>query len=168
MPKQTKYLTFQGKCMWACLDIPDTKYDIDGKWTIRLYPTQESHDALLKLKEEGMRNHIKQDDEGYSVTFSRPVQKMIKGRIKAFNAPMIEDRDGNVLPRGTKIGNGSDVTVSVECFYIKPNKAATNEIPILRLMSVRIDSLVPYTRDDYPRSESRAAKALDRSPPQPF
>lgn len=162
--KASKVLAFQGKCKWAQLDHPDTKFSIEGKWSIRLYPTQESYEALLELKKEGIRNQIKKDDDGYYTTFSRPCQKLFKGRLKAFEPPLIEDKDGNPLPRNTRIGNGSDVTVTVEVYYFQtPQKT---EGAAARLASVRIDSLVPFTREDYNTDEKRNAKALDKTPVQ--
>lgn len=162
--KATKFLAFQGKCKWACLDHPDTKFSIEGKWSIRLYPTQESYDAILELKKEGIRNVLKKDEDGYYTTFSRPCQKMFKGRLKAFEPPVIEDKDGSPLPRSTRIGNGSDVTITIEVYYFTtPQKT---EGAAARLASVRIDNLVPYTREDYNPKEQRAAKAVDKLPVQ--
>lgn len=162
--KATKFVAFQGKCKWAKLDVPDTAFSIEGKWSIRLYPTQESYDRILELKQEGIKNHLKKDDDGYFITFSRPTQKLFKGRLKAFEPPAIEDKDGTPLPRTTRIGNGSDVTVTIEVYYFTtPQKT---EGCATRLATVRIDNLVPYTRDDYDVKGQRAAVATDKLPPQ--
>lgn len=157
-------ITFQGKSKWSHLDRPDTKFSVEGKWTQQIYLNDESKTKFLELKKEGLRNTLRQDDEGYSVVWSRPSQKMMKGRLLAFTPPKIEDKDGNTLPQSTRIGHGSDITVTVEVYYFTtPQKT---EGCAARLAAVRIDNLVPFSRDDYDPKELRASKALDKTAPE--
>lgn len=175
--KATRYHTFSGKCKWAKLDTPDTKYVQEGKWTIVLYPNEAALMQIKEFKKQGLLNHIKMDDDGEYITFSRPVQKLFRGRLKAFLPPTIlnkacpmEPGDGPpagsfILPRNTKIGNGSDVTVSVEIYWTGQGE---KERPNARLAAVRIDNLVTYTREDLAPKEQSGVRALDRTPAQLF
>lgn len=159
---QTKFIALQGKAGWSHLDTPDTMFTPEGKWSQQITLTDKSYTDILELKKEGLRNTIKSTEDGYSVTFSRPTQKLYQGRLKAFEPPMIEDKDGNPLPRSTRFGHGSDITLTIEAYYTRPRPTAEYNVNA-RLASVRIDNLVPYTRLDYDVKEQRAAKATDKA-----
>lgn len=166
MTKPTKYIALQGKGKWSKLDVPDTKFNPEGVWKQTLYPNAQSLNILHELKKEGIRNVIKKDEDGEYATFSRPAQKTIKGRIKAFAPPEIMDKDGNPLPRNTRIGNGSDLTVNIELYhFLTPQKT---EGCAARLASVRIDNLVAFTKDDYNPEQLKQVKGLAEHPPQLF
>lgn len=163
---RTWFVTFQGKAGYHHLDQPDTKYVAEGKWSMQVTSlSTPSYDKVLELKEAGIKNTIKKNDDGYSLVVSRPCRKTIKGEIRYFEPPAIEDKDGLPLPRTTKIGHGSDITVTAEVYYTRPSGTG-NFAANLRLASIRIDNLVPYSREDYDPMQNRAAKAQDATPPQ--
>lgn len=162
---RTKFVSFQGKSGFTFLDTPDTFFTPEGKWSQQIYLNQESYDRLMELKNEGLRNTIKKNDDGYYVTFSRPCQKAFMGKWKAFEPPMIEDKDGKPLPRSTRIGHGSDITVTVEAYYTRPRPTAEYNVNA-RLATVRVDHLIPFSREDYDIKQERAAKATDKMPSQ--
>lgn len=166
MSKQTKILQLQGKANWCKLDIPDTKFDPNGKWMLDFYPDTPSLDILMDLKKDGLRNHIKMDEDGSWIRISRPTQKLFGGRLKAYSPPEIVDKENRPLPRTTRIGNGSDVTVNCEVYYFTtPQKTQGCAI---RLLGIRIDNLVEYKREDYTKEELRAVKGFDKSPKPNF
>ena len=162
----TRYVAFQGKAGWSHLDRPDTKYTPDGKWSQQITLTGDAYTKLLELKGEGLKNTIKPSEDGYIVTFSRPTQKLYQGKLTAFLPPLLEDKDGIPLKRDFRFGHGSDITVTVEVYYTRPRPNADYNANA-RLASVRIDNLVPYSRDDYDIKEQRAAKATDKLQPVP-
>ena len=161
---RTEFVTIQGKSGWAQLDKPDTKFNPDGKWTQKIYPNAESLEKVNKLIEKGIKNKLNKDDDGYYISFHRPTQKAYMGRWKALEPPMIEDQNGNPLPRTTRFGFGSDITVTVEVYYSRPRPSA-DYVASARLAVVRLDNIVPYTRAEYSDKELRAVKSLDKVPP---
>lgn len=167
MAKKTKYVTLQGKSKWVHLDHPDTKFDAAGKWTVCLYHDQASNDKILELKKEGLKNTLKKDDDGPFMVWSRPTQRTYAGKLKAFAPPDIFDREGIPLPRTTKIGHGSDITITLEIYYYKVRASDATDSCAARLASVRIDNLVPYVRSDLEPKQQRVAAHMDKADPQP-
>lgn len=139
---KTEKVSFQGKAKWNDLFIPN-KFD---KWEIVLYPDAPS---LEKFKSLGTKNKVHEDEDGTWVRFSRPISKKIRGREVAFAPPIVTDKD-NVIQPNVGIGHGSDVTVTCEKYqYNKPfAPPGTPQETAIRLEGVRIDVLVPYTKDD--------------------
>ncbi|SRR6266550_313850 len=164
MAKRTKYVTFQGKSKWCNLDIPDTRFSAEGKWNIQQYLNPQSVLDFLELKKEGLRNTLKQDEDGKFVNWNRPTQRMFGKQLKGFSPPDILDREGNPLPRNTRIGYGSDVTTTIEVYYW--TTAQKEERCAARLASVRIDNLVPYGRSDLYSKQQVALKTTDKTEPQ--
>lgn len=166
MPSKTYYEFFQGKGKWARLDVPDTKFDLAGRWSIVQYLNNEGINKFLDLKKLGLKNQLKKDDDGTLVTWARPCQKMIRGKLKAFEPVQIVDKEGRPMPRTTQIGNGSDVTCKIEIyFYNTPQKV---EACAARLVSVRIDNLIEYTKEDLTPNQEKAVKGLEDQPEQLF
>jgi hypothetical protein len=121
----------------------------------------------MELKErkgevEGILNEVKKDEDGYSVMFKRPMEKW----GTQLTPPQMMDKDGNPW-KGELIGNGSDITVKVECYqYKKPfNKGKGRAI---RLAAVRVDNLIPFERREMTGEQLRQVKGLDEQPPQLF
>src|SRR5688572_7094049 len=110
MPGRTEYILLQGKGKWIRPQSPD-KY---GNWSMVLYPNPESYNKLLELKQRGLKNEIKKDEDGYFTTLRRPQQKVYAGKVKGFAPPEIVGPDG--LPFHALIGNGSDVTAKIEVY----------------------------------------------------
>ena len=155
------YVYFKGKCSWANhLVVADSEFN---KWHVTLHFTPESLEEFRALK---LRTHLKKDDDGYFAKLSRPVNKMIKGKLIAFLPPKIFDKDGQ--PYTGTIGNGSDVTVKCEVYKYTP-PGGKERLNAIRMESMRIDNLVPYEpKRDYTPAEAKAADGLTDQPPPIF
>lgn len=164
---KTEYYYFQGKASWAKLVTPDHMFK---KWSVKLHLTPESYALFMKLKEkdgetEGILNEVKKDDDGYFVNLSRPTEKRYRDELRAFTPPEVIDKDGKVFQE--LIGDGSDITCKVECYRFKlPFKK--NQGRAIRLASVRVDNLVPFTRAQYTDEQEALVKGLDEQPKQLF
>lgn len=173
MPKSsTRDLYFQGKAKWAKLITPDTKFG--SAWKITLYPTDESYQQIIELKEprgntQGILNVIHKDEDGYNITFKRDTSKVYNGKIKTFNPPIVYETDGKTELRHAMVGNGSDVTVKCQYYtYNKPGGSKEARGSALRLESVRVDKLIPYEmKRDFDEDQLRQVRGLDEQPPQP-
>lgn len=135
------------------------KYD---KWSVTFYPDPKSLEHIRDLQAEGLKNVIKKDDDGYFIQFSREPTKLMRGKVVAFTAPKVIDREGKPFD-GNKIGRGSDATIRLEV-YQHPTPSG-GKAKAARFDSVRIDNLVPYEVDrDLPPAEAEAVKALTEAP----
>ncbi len=141
----TNTLYFTGKCQWAKLAKPDTKFDPAGVYAIDVFLDKDNlkkfNDSKMQLK----LRHNETSDEPY-VTFKRPDKQMIKGEIVERGRPKIVDRDDNELPGDTIIGNGSTVTVKITTYDGAKGKGH-------RLEGVRIVDLVEFDKgnEDIPQ-----------------
>lgn len=163
-PSEFIYLT--GKAKWARLDRPDDKFANPPVWSIQLYMDDKTYQEFSKIKEEkGLLNVIKKDDDGYNVLLKRPTSKLMRGKLVPFSAPEVLEQDGKTPLRSALVGNGSDVTCKVEMYsYNKPTGGKGHAI---RLMSVRVDNLIPYNaqRDFEPDSQAeRNVRGFDQQP----
>lgn len=154
-----EHVYFKGKGSWfRHLFQLDEEF---GKWHVTLHFDPESLDAFRALQ---LKTHLKKDDEGYFAKLSRPRKKIMRGKEVIFDAPKIFDKDGNPMTDSSRIGNGSDITVKCELYHYSPpgSKVRANAI---RLESVRIDNLVPYTpQRDYEPDQAQAAAGLMEQP----
>lgn len=165
---KTEYYYFQGKAKWAKVHQPDIEYK---NWNICVYLTPESWNIWNKLKEtddkgvDGILNESKKDDDGEYVVFKRPMTRKWDGKDTMLAPPIV--LDSNDEPTTLHIGNGSDVTVKVECYkYRKPfNKGFGRAI---RLLAVKIENLVPFTKSHLSEDELRQMKGLPEVPKQKF
>lgn len=139
------------------------KYD---KWSVVIYPTTQSLEVIRDLQAQGIKNVMKKDEDGYFIQFSREPTKLMRGKVVAFAAPRVVDKDG-VLMDGNKIGWGSDATVRLEVYqHGTPNGGKAKAA---RWDSLRIDNLVEWQADkDLPAAEAAAVKDLVNSPEQLF
>ena len=151
-----EYVYFTGKCKWAKLVTPDPEYQ---KWQLDLYFDAKSLEDFKALK---LKTHLKKDDDGYYARIARPVQKMMRNQLHAFNPPKVFDKDNKPL-ENTLIGNSSDVTVKCEVYKYTPPGGKSRENAI-RLESVRVDNLVPYERKDFDAATAKAAEGLEDQP----
>lgn len=158
MAKQYVYL--KGKAKWARLVQPDMEYN---KWSVVLYLDEESQNIFHKLKEApAIMNQMKNDDDGNYVTLSRPVSRDYGSEIRAFTPPLVLKPDGT--PCTELIGNGSDLTCKLEV-YGWPARGARRAGRAIRLDSVRVDNLVPYTpKKDFTEEEHEKASGLVDQP----
>ena len=154
-----KRVYVEGKCKWARTQTPDPW----GNYKITLYPTPES---LEKIRELGLKNTLKKDEEGYNVTFRRPTSKLMRGKITTFAPPIMLDIEGNPL-YDVMIGNGSDVTLRLEVYdYTHP---VGGKGTAARLAAIRVDNLVPFQKErDFEEDQQIQVGDLDKQPPQLF
>lgn len=152
--------------MWARTVTPN-KF---GKWSVMIYLTQASYDIMMELKQnkgdtEGVKNVVSKDDDGYYCVFSRPQNKMIRGKVVGFAPPLVLQADGKSPLIDTLIGNGSDVTLKLDFYtYKKPTGGKGSAI---RLESIRVDTLIPFTMNrDFNEEEQKQVEHLDEQPAQ--
>lgn len=177
--RNTEWFYFQGKGSWANrLSVPDMDYNGKPCWSIKLHFTDKSHKEFLKLKEDGpdyrgIMNEVKEDQDGPFHVFKRPVTKEWTDRSTGkkttiqLQPPEIIDSEGKPWD-GRGIGNGSDITVKVERYkHTIPFKKGAKGTAI-RLVSVKVDNLIPYDRKDFTPEQEHAVKGLDEQPKQEF
>jgi len=135
-----KEVAFQGKAHWNSL----TNVDKYNKWSIKLYFNEPSLEAFRELQAvKGILTRLQKDDDGYYATFGRYQRKTYKGVDRFFPAPIVLNKD-NTIFEGF-IGHGSDVTVSCELYPYTVPSSGGKKAWALRLSSVRVDNLVPYS-----------------------
>lgn len=136
----TNTLYFTGKCQWAKVKTPDTKFNPEGVYSIDVFLDKENlkkfNDSKMQLK----LRHNDTNDEPY-VTFKRADKQMIKGEIVDRGPPQLLDKDSAPLSQDTLIGNGSTVTVKVVTYDGAKGKGH-------RLEAVRVDDLVEFDKGE--------------------
>jgi len=150
-------LFLKGKFKWANLVKPD-KF---GNWKIVLYPDNEGLDKIRELQAKGLKNVIGKDDDGYYVTFRRPENKKVAGELRGFTPPLVLREDGSVCT--DLVGNGSDGYVKIEVYDYKP--PIGQPAKAARLVSVRVDNLVPYTKDSFDKDQTKMVSGLPDQKP---
>ena len=122
----------------------DTEYK---NWNIKCNMIPESAELFRSLQQrqgevDGILNELKEHEDGPYHNFKRPFFKDFgKGEVPML-PPEVVDKDGNPWDRNIGIGNGSDITVKVEC-YPFTNRRTRKRGRAIRLAAVRIDNLVP-------------------------
>lgn len=170
---KTQFVYITGKFTWAKLKVPETAFSDKPKWTITVYPNEASLEIIRELQAEGMKNILKKDEDGYHIKFGRPTERRTKeGRAIGMDPPMVLngqnlDKDGNPLPLGdVLVGNGSDGVIKLEVYEHRV-PGSEKKAKAARLLSVRVDNLVPYTiNKDFDTNQNRAIKGLDQQPEQ--
>jgi hypothetical protein len=149
----------KGKTKWFRHDVPDREYQ---KWSHVLYPDPDSLEKIRDWQAQGMKNVLKKDEDGWNISFSRPVSKVYGGNVTTFQPPLVVDAEGKPL-RNVSIGNGSDVTTKLEIYSHKT--PGGGKAIAARWESTRIDNLVPYegTRD-FDEGDALQAKNLMEQP----
>lgn len=130
----TKIYYFSGEARWTRLVEPDAKFK---RWSLDFYPDEES---WTKYRESGLELKVRDDKEDKDVKyiqFSRPTEKLMKGKVETFDPPEVLDGNNKPLMGNTQIGNGSLVTCKVIIYDTPKGKGH-------RLEAVRADRLVPY------------------------
>lgn len=131
-------IIIKGKLSWVKGIVPDPEYN---KWSITVHPDQESLEKIRDLQSQGLKNVLKKDDDGYYVSFSRPTQKMIGGKVQGFAPPIVKDSNGNDLPANL-IGNGSDGDVYLEVYQHKT--PGGGKAKAARWKGVKVTHLIQY------------------------
>lgn len=129
----TKFYTWTGKVKWAKVreDQKDTKFDDAGVYSIVLYPDEA---AMASIKESGIQNEWKTDEDGDYITLRRRHEQIIKRELATFGPPEVNYER---KPFTGSIGNGSTVAVNVAVFDTKKGKGS-------RLERITIRELVEY------------------------
>ena len=147
----------KGKLKWVQTQQPDQF----GNWKATLYPDQESLEIIRNLQAKGLKNVLGKDEDGYHVTFRRPQNKKVRGEIRGFSAPVVLRADGSICTE--LVGNGSDGYVKVEVYDYKPPVGQSAKAA--RLVSLRIDNLVPFEKDSLNKTQAREALGLPEQKP---
>jgi len=134
-----EYLYVQGKLSWVKCDKPDEW----GKWKATIHPTPASLEKIRDLQAEGLKNVLKKDEDGYYVSFSRPTQKLIRGKVVGLTPPPIIGEDG--APFTKAIGNGSGGILKLEVY--QHNTPGGGKAKAARLESVKITDHIPFERE---------------------
>lgn len=157
MASRTVFL--QGKGKWITVKVPD-KFN---KYGLSFYPNEKALEILRDLQSEGLLNRMKKDDDGYFMRISRPASKEIKGKVRGFEPPTLLGPDSLPLT-DTLVGNGSDVTCKVD-IYTYPTPTGGKGIA-MRLDSIRVDNLIPYTKDDFTPEQKALVDGMEEQPEQ--
>jgi hypothetical protein len=150
-------MNLSGKLMWCRL----TDLNRYGKWSLDLYPDNESLEKLRELQAEGVKNVIKKDDDGYHVQISRPsTVEFQKGVVQSVTPPRIRDKDKQPLPANVLVGNGSDGVVTVEVYTHRvPN--SEKRAKAMRLYGVEVHNLIPFELTEEKAQEENSNEGWD-------
>ena len=161
---ETKLIDVYGKIKY----IHAVNFNKYNKWSVTFYPDNKSLEIIRDLQAQGLKNVMKKDDDGYFIQFSREPTKLMRGKVVAFAAPKVVDKDGKIFD-GSKIGWGSDCTIRLEVYqHGTPNGGKAKAA---RWDSVRVDNLIEFTPDksDWSEEDKENVKSLTSAPePSPW
>lgn len=159
----TEHVYIKGKLSWVKFQHPDEW----GKWKVTVHPNSESLEKIRELQTEGVKNVLKKDDDGYFTTFSRPTQKMIKGKVQGLAPPVVLQSDGVTPLTGVLVGNGSDGVVKLEVY--SHGTPGGGKAKAARLLSIKIDNLIPFEmKRDFSEAQQEAVAGLAEQVPEPL
>lgn len=157
----TEYVFITGKLSWIKTTIPDEW----GKWKVTIRPNNEGLEKIRELQGQGIKNVLKKDEDGYYTTFSRPTQKMIKGKVIGLAPPEILQADGKTPLTGVLVGNGSDGTVKLEVY--SHGTPGGGKAKAARLLSIKVDNLIPFElKRDFSAGQQESVAGLAEVPPE--
>lgn len=166
MGGKSEEVIIQGKGKYIWVVRPNPQFD---DYRLVIYPDNKSLEILKGLKEQGMKNLLRKDDDGYNMQFKRPIKKDIKDRNTGgmktitFLPPVVVDENGDIWPNDKLIGSGSDLTVKLEVY--SHGTPTGGKAKAARIAGVKIDNLVPYTKEKDLNDEQREQiKGLDTAP----
>lgn len=135
-----------GEIAWCMHLRPEPTYN---KWKVTMYLTgNELEKARELLATTGIKNTIKKDEHGWFITLSRRTNLTSRGQIVGLEPPQVFTmaEDGiTKIPVTVQVGNGS-VGVAKCVLWSSKNFPGKN----LRWEALKIDSLIPYSSNDYP------------------
>lgn len=145
-----------GKCKYCHVHAPD-KF---GFRSVNIYMNDASKTVWAGLKEKGIMNRIRSDDDGEFVTLRSPALKKMKGELRAMD-PIHVIKDG--IPFIGRIGDGSDLTCMVALYdYKKPVTQEKNYA--IRLVAVKVNNLIEASIKEFPPEGQAQATALIKQP----
>ena len=157
-----EYLT--GKAKWYRSHAADMKFGDVPKWKHVLYLDQASVEKFRELQLEGVKNHLKKDDDGYFVTIGRPTYiKRQDGSKITLDPPSTFDYAGMPM-HNTMVGNGSDVTTKIEVYSHKV-PGTQKRAKAIRWLSTKVHNLVPFSeKNDFNEEQQRMSEGLSDRP----
>ncbi len=162
MASKTYYETIRGKVKW-CRNVQPNKF---GRWSVDVYlDNPESMAKWEKLKETpGVKNSLKQDEDGKFVTFSRDTQKTVRGKMVLFDPPF--HVDANDAPAQGNIGNGSDCDVVLQVYSFGGGNSGVAPGRAARFHGIKVYNLVAFEpMKDYTEQEITNLRGLNERPP---
>lgn len=147
----TEFRVLKGKGKWTKVFLPDSTFG-DPAWKTDLYMDAANVEAFKALK---VKNKVYRDDDGDFVHLKRDVEKTMKGQKVTFSPPIVSNKDGTPFT-GNSIGNGSDLTVTLE-YYSWPGRPGVLPGYGIRLHSLQVDNLVPYQPNKVKEVDGEAA-----------
>lgn len=163
--RSTEDLFMRGKFKYMKHIRPDPMYP--DKWATLFYPSQDDLPKLRELKKSGIMNHMKMDDDGEYMNFSRPLEKNWKGKKEALTPPRVVDKEN--IPIMVPVGNGSDGVIHLEVYQFQDKQRPGQFKKAARWVGARIDNHVKYDPNpDYSEEEKADLKKLQAVPEQLF
>lgn len=146
--EETVYIT--GTIKWCKHLQPDFQFEAAGKWSVVMYLAgPELEKVRLLVAQKGLKNSIRNDDDGWYITLGRKCTYTVNGRTIGREPPevfrMADDGETHV-PIDSRIGNGS--TGVAKCvIWSSPKFPGSN----LRWEALRVDNLVEFNpQSDFP------------------
>lgn len=159
----TEYVYFKGKTKWFRWTSPDSTFD-PPRWKHVLYLDEPSLAKFRELQKEGVKNHLKKDDDGYYINITRPTYKEFKGKKEVMKPPVVLNDKNEPLSENISVGNGSDVTTKVEVYSYTVSRTK-EKAKAMRWFSSRIDSLIPFNKGtDFTPAEEELVSGLPEQP----
>lgn len=129
-PKDETFTTKKGK-----------KVNKKAAWSLDLYMDEQS---MAAYKKSGIQRTVRTDEDGEEfVSFDRPLVYKDKetGEDRNRKPPMILDAENNEFVSDDRIGNGSEVTLSVDVYDTQVGKGC-------RLEAIRIENFIPFKKQE--------------------
>lgn len=160
--RTTEDIFVKGKFKYMKHLRPDPKYP--DKWATLIYPDEDGLEKIKALKKQGIMNHLKMDDDGWYMNFSRPIERQWGGKKEAMTAPRVVYKDTDE-PVEIMVGNGSDGTLHLEVYSFPDKQRPGFFKKAARWKGAEIDNLVRYNPNpDY--SEEELAEQKKKAQPE--
>lgn len=162
--RPSEEVLLKGKFKWMYHLRPNPRYP--DKWNVLIYPDDESLEKIKALKKQGVANHLKYDDDGWHMNFSRPLERDWGGKKEAMTAPDVIFKDKS--PVEVRVGNGSDGILALEVYSHKTDRPGEFK-KAARWKGARIDNFIPFDAEtQYSEEEKAKIKTLSEEPEQLF
>lgn len=145
MSEKKKYLrlvTPKGRAIYPHLNAPDTKFNSDGVYTVKIGVPAGSAGALIKKLDEAYKEALKAGKEAYNAL--PPEKRKIKGKVKEFTEaglPYVEDTEKDEVVFSFKM-NASYKNKAQEVVPLKPALFDAKGKPINKALKVGGGSLI--------------------------
>lgn len=159
----SEQVLLRGKLKWVKHIRPDTAYE-PHRWSVTVYPDEESLLKIKALKKDGMQNHLKMDEDGGQyMQFGRVTERKSRGRVEGMRPPNVRTKDG--VPIETPIGNGSDGVIELETYW-HPTANPLVKKRAARWAGLIVDNLIEYKIEkDDPDGGLATKELLEKAEP---